>query len=170
MADIPTLFFAPFVSSIMQIEAGWIDFRGRLNMACYHVLLDRALNEAFELIGLHEDLRATRGATTFAAESHIFYQRDLKFGDPVRVTAQLVEFDMARLHFYLELRQARDGWLAASAESVFVHADLETRAEVPFPQPIHDNLMVMRAAHSRLPKPDDLTKPAEIVKQKSRLN
>ncbi|RFB79585.1 thioesterase family protein [Methylovirgula sp. 4M-Z18] len=170
MAKVPSLFFAPFVSSIMTIEAGWIDFRGHLNMAYYHVLLDRAMNEAFDLIGLQEDLHATRGATTFAAENHIVYHRDLKFGDPVRATAQLIDFDATRLHVYLELRQASEGWLAASAESLFVHADLQTREAVPFPQAIQDNLMVMRAAHARLPKPSDLTQTPGIAKQKSRLN
>ena len=39
-------FFAPFVSSTMRVEPGWIDYNGHMNMAYYHVLFDRALEEA----------------------------------------------------------------------------------------------------------------------------
>src|SRR5215813_2063872 len=49
--DLEPLFFAPFVSSVMTVEPGWIDYNGHLNMAYYNVLFDRAVDEAFELIG-----------------------------------------------------------------------------------------------------------------------
>ncbi len=48
-------FFAPFVSSTMAIEPGWIDYNGHLNMAYYHVLFDRAVDEAFGVVGLGPD-------------------------------------------------------------------------------------------------------------------
>src|SRR5215470_2055774 len=49
--DLEPVFFAPFVSSLMRVEPGWIDYNGHLNMAYYNVLFDRAVDEAFELIG-----------------------------------------------------------------------------------------------------------------------
>ena len=53
--DLEPLFFAPFVSSVMRVEPGWIDYNGHLNMAYYNVLFDRAVDEAFELIGCGPD-------------------------------------------------------------------------------------------------------------------
>ena len=41
----------PFVSSVMRVEPGWIDYNGHLNMAYYNVLFDRAGDEAFDLLG-----------------------------------------------------------------------------------------------------------------------
>ena len=38
-SDIQPLFFAPFVSSVMQVEPGWIDYNGHLNMAYYLSLI-----------------------------------------------------------------------------------------------------------------------------------
>ena len=35
---------APFVSSVMRVEPQWIDYNGHLNMAYYHVLFDRAVD------------------------------------------------------------------------------------------------------------------------------
>src|SRR5260370_34827231 len=49
--DLEPVFFAPFVSSPMRVEPGWIDYNGPLNMAYYNVLFDRAVDEAFELLG-----------------------------------------------------------------------------------------------------------------------
>jgi hypothetical protein len=43
---------APFVSSVMRVEPGWIDYNGHLNMAYYNVLFDRAVDEVYELLGL----------------------------------------------------------------------------------------------------------------------
>ena len=51
----PIFFFAPFVSSTMQVEPAWIDYNGHMNMAYYHVLFDRAVEEAFRLVGLGQD-------------------------------------------------------------------------------------------------------------------
>ena len=53
--DLEPLFFAPFVSSVMRVEDHWIDYNGHLNMAYYNVLFDRAVDEAYELIGIGSD-------------------------------------------------------------------------------------------------------------------
>ena len=59
--DLEPVFFAPFVSSLMEVEPAWIDYNGHLNMAYYNVLFDRAVDEVFELLGLRRRLRAKKG-------------------------------------------------------------------------------------------------------------
>src|SRR5271169_4974897 len=49
--DSEPVFFAPFVSSVLRVEPGWIDYNGHLNMAYYNVLFDRAVDEVYELLG-----------------------------------------------------------------------------------------------------------------------
>ena len=66
--DLEPLFFAPFVSSVMRVEPHWIDYNGHLNMAYYNVLFDRAVDEAYELIGGRRRLRAERKHSLFTAE------------------------------------------------------------------------------------------------------
>lgn len=149
----PVLFFAPFVSSTMRVEQQWIDYNGHLNMAWYHVLFDRAIDEAFGLIGLGEDYLRRRGASYFAAEAHIVYARELSAGDHVRVTLHLVDFDDKRMHYYMEIHHAEDGWLSASCEFLSLHVDMTTRRVTPFPADILGYLALMKAAHARLPRP-----------------
>ena len=152
----PIFFFAPFVSSTMRVEPAWIDYNGHLNMAYYHVLFDRAIEEGFTIVGLGEDYVEERRASYFAAEMHVLYRRELKAHDEVRATLQLIDYDEKRLHFYMELRHASESWIAASCEHLALHVDMETRKVTPFPDDILRNLAVMKAAHARLARPSSL--------------
>jgi len=152
----PVFFFAPFVSSTMRVEPAWIDYNGHMNMAYYHVLFDRAVDEGFGLVGLGQDYLEERKASFFAAEIHTLYKRELKMHDTVRVTLQLIDFDEKRIHYYMEIRHATEGWVSATMEGLSLHVDMETRKVSPFPDDIAANLAVMKAAHARLAKPQAL--------------
>jgi len=152
----PIFFFAPFVSSTQRVEPAWVDYNGHMNLAYYQVLFDRAVDEAFALVGLGPDYRQAREASFFAAETHTLYKRELTAGEAVRVTIQLIDYDDKRLHFYQEARHAAEGWVAATCENLSLHIDMATRRVAPFPDDILDNLAVMRAAHARLKTPEAL--------------
>ena len=154
--DGAALFFAPFVSSRMAIRSDWIDYNGHLNMAYYQVLFDHAMDEAFGLCGLGPDYVLERNASFFLVESRIRYRRELRLGDLVRVTLQLLNFDDKRLHHAMEVRHASDGWLAAGCENLSINVDMTTRRAAPFPADVLANLAAMKAAHADLPKPDGL--------------
>ena len=158
LANAPALFFAPFVSSTMRVEPQWIDHNRHLNMAYYNVLMDRAIDELFALIGLGPAYVAERGGTTFTAECHVMYRRELTVGEPVRTTIQLIDFDDKRLHTFEELRHANEGWLSASSENVSLHVDVATRKVAPFPADIMANLALLKAAHMKLALPE-LSRP-----------
>ncbi len=153
VAESHAFFFAPFVSSTMRIEPTWIDYNGHLNMAYYGVLFDKALEQAFSVIGLGGDYALERGATTMTAEWHVVYRRELLLDHPVRATVQLLDFDTKRIHVYMELRHATEFWLAATAESMNLHVGLTERRVVPFPGDILANLAIMKAAHAGLRAP-----------------
>ena len=104
--DLEPVFFAPFVSSVMRVEPAWIDYNGHLNMAYYNVLFDRAVDEAFELLGCGLDYVKTRRHSCFTAEVHVRYLRELHVGDPVRVTFQLLDYDAKRMHYFEQLFHA----------------------------------------------------------------
>ncbi|MCP8937196.1 thioesterase family protein [Alsobacter sp. SYSU M60028] len=163
--DAKPLFFAPFVSSRMAIEPGWIDYNGHLNMAYYAVLFDRALDEALGALGLGPDYARDAGFSTFTGEWRIRYARELGLDDPVRVTVQLIEFDDKRMHFYMEMRHARELWMAAAVESLNLHVDLARRKVAPFPADILASLAIMKAAHSGLPRPPTLGEAIGIPKK-----
>ena len=153
-SDSEPVFAAPFVSSLMRVEPQWIDYNGHLNMAYYNVLFDRAVDEAYELIGIGLDYLKTHGHSTFTAEAHMRYLRELHDGDPVRVTFQLLDYDAKRVHYFEQLLHAEEGWLSATSENMTLHIDMAAKKVVPFPDSILRTLERMKAAHAHLPRPE----------------
>jgi acyl-CoA thioester hydrolase len=153
-ADLEPLFFAPFVSSVMRVEQNWIDYNGHLNMAYYNVLFDRCVDEAYELLGIGLDYLNTHKHSTFTAEAHVRYLREVHEGDSVRVTFQLLAYDAKRVHYFQQLFHATDGWVSATSENMTLHVNMTTKKVVPFPERVIRTLSHMKAAHGRLPRPE----------------
>ena len=98
---------APFRSSVMQIEPQWIDYNGHLNMAYYNVMFDRAIDEMWLQLGIGPVYMKARHCSTFTAECHVRYLREIHLGDPVQVSVFLLGADEKRLHTFEELRHAK---------------------------------------------------------------
>ena len=148
------LFFAPFVSSVMRVEPAWIDYNGHLNMAYYNVLLDRAVDEVFELLGCGLDYVKEHKHSCFTAEAHVRYLRELHAEMPVRVTFQLLDYDGKRMHYFEQLFHAAEGWVAATSENMSLHVDMEGKRTALFPDRLLAALGRMKAAHANLPRPE----------------
>jgi acyl-CoA thioester hydrolase len=144
---------APFVAPEAEIEAEWIDYNDHMNMAYYNVLFDRGADRAFETIGLTESYVRDRGLSFYVAEVHVCYLRELHLGDRVNATFQLIDFDEKRLHVYSELHH-RDGWVAATSETLYLHIDASGPNVAPIAEPMLGNVRNMHAAHSQLPYPE----------------
>jgi acyl-CoA thioester hydrolase len=146
-------FFAPFVSSVMRVEPAWIDYNGHLNMAYYNVLFDRAVDEVYELVGLGLAYVKEQKCSTFTAEVHVRYLRELLVDAPVRVTFQLLGYDRKRMHYFEQLFHAEEGWLSATSENMALNVDMTAKKTAPFPESVMARLAKMKAAHDRLPEP-----------------
>ncbi|MDD9721258.1 thioesterase family protein [Sulfitobacter sp. PR48] len=140
---------APFRSSLMTVKPEWIDFNGHLNMAYYSVLFDQAVDEVYGQLGFGPDYQKT-GCTTYVAEFHICYLRELHEGDRVNAAFHLIDFDEKRFHSYQELYH-EDGWLAATAEGLTLHVDQSGPRVAPMPQNIRDALEAFKARQGALP-------------------
>ena len=151
--DLEPLFFAPFVSSVMRVEQSWIDYNGHLNMAYYNVLFDRCVDEAYELLGIGLDYLKTQHST-FTAEAHVRYLRELREGEPVRATFQLLDYDSKRLHYFEQLFHAIEGWVSATSENMSLHVDMDADKTAAFPLDVARCLARMKTAHALLPVPE----------------
>jgi len=147
------VFAAPFASSVMRVEPGWIDYNGHLNMAYYNVLFDRAVDEVYELLGLGLAYVKTTRHSTFTAEVHVRYLRELLVDAPVRVTFQLLGFDKKRMHYFEQLHHAEEGWLSATSENMALNVNMVAKKVAAFPDNVMTRLAEMKAAHDKLPVP-----------------
>jgi acyl-CoA thioester hydrolase len=146
----------PFLSSIMQIEPQWIDYNGHLNMAYYNVMFDRAIDELWLKLGIGPGYMKERNGSTFTAECHVRYLREVHLGDPVQVSILLVGADQKRLHTFEELRHATEGWLSATSENMTIHIDMSARKTAPFPPDIHARIEALANAHRGIDRPEGI--------------
>ena len=147
---------APFLASVMQIEPAWIDYNGHLNMAYYNVMFDRAIDELWLQLGIGPGYMRERGGSTFTAECHVRYIREIHLGDPVQVSILLVAADEKRLHTFEELRHAGEGWLSATSENMTIHIDMAARKTAPFPPDIRARIRAVAKAHAIIPRPEGI--------------
>ncbi|MEY8830575.1 thioesterase family protein [Sedimentitalea sp. XS_ASV28] len=144
---------APFMSKVMTVKPEWIDYNGHMNMAYYNVLFDSCADEAYTLLGLGPDYAKSRGFTTYTAEFHICYVRELHEGDRVRASLQLVDHGDKSFHTYQELYH-EDGWLAATGEALGLHIDMSGPKVAPFPPDVAEKFAAMAAAQADLLRPE----------------
>ncbi|MEO0691251.1 MAG: thioesterase family protein [Pseudomonadota bacterium] len=143
---------APFRSSMMTVRPEWIDYNGHLNMAYYNVLFDHCADEVYERIGFGPEYHKATGNTTYVAEFHLAYMRELHVNDPVTVTFQLIDFDAKRFHSYQEIWH-QDGWLAATGEAMTLHVDQSGPKVTAMPQDVFEKVRALGVEHASLPRP-----------------
>lgn len=152
---------APFRSTPQHVRPEWIDYNGHLNMAYYSVLFDTSVDEIYKEIGFGPDYAKNDCHTTYTAEFHISYIRELHEGDEVYVTTQLIAYDKKRFHTYQELFH-KDGWLAATGEALALHIDMSGPRVAPMPEHILMNMKSIFDAHSVLPTPERVSRSIMI--------
>src|ERR1700689_640438 len=145
---------APFLASVMQIEPQWIDYNGHLNMAYYNVMFDRAIDELWLKLGIGPGYMKARNGSTFTAECHVRYLREIHLGDPVQVSILLVGADQKRLHAFEEFRPASEGCLSATSENMTIHIDMAARKTAPFPPDIRARVQALANAHTAIARPE----------------
>lgn len=148
-------FDVPFRSAPMPVRPEWIDENDHLNMAYYHVLFDHGLDQFYATFGVDSRYRRDRGMTTFSAEVHVRYLKEIHEGDEVVVETRILDFDEKRLHMLQEIRHP-DGWVSATAENLTLSIDRAGPKVAPWPADIRDAIAAIAAGHAALPRPDDL--------------
>ena len=143
------------------VRPEYIDWNGHMNVAYYVLIFDHATDAFFDYAGLDAGYRE-RGYTTFTLESVVTYQREVKEGDPVRVTTQLLDHGDKLLHYFHRMYHAEEGFLAATNELLSVHVGFETRRSAPFPEELKARFAAIHAAHAGLPRPPEAGRPMGI--------
>ncbi|BDA85549.1 thioesterase [Aureimonas sp. SA4125] len=154
----------PHRSSPLQVKAEWIDFNGHMNLAYYHVLFDQGVDEEFAALGLGAAYAKSRGMTTYVAENHVCYIREVFAGDIVTITGRIIDFDEKRLHVFQEMRHC-DGWLAATLEGLVLSIDMSGPKVAPWPADILANISAAAQSDAALPRPDQLGRSIGIARK-----
>ena len=139
----------------------WIDVNEHMNVAYYVLAFDLAVDSLWEQFGITEHYINISQSSTFAVESHVTWQRELKLGEPYVITSQLLAYDSKRIHQFMRMYHAEKHFLAATAEWMNLHVDLSVRRVAPWPAAILERIAKFAAQQ------DALAWPAEAGRRMS---
>jgi len=134
----------------------YIDRNGHMNIGYYSVIFDKALDLPWEMLGLGSVGIAATGRSSFALENHVTYQHEVREGDPLDFTFQLIDFDAKRIHYFMTMLHARERWLAATSESISICIDMGTRRSTTWPDNRLALLQAVNDVHSQRPRPPEV--------------
>ena len=131
----------------------WVDWNGHMNVAFYVTAFDQASGTFMRNMGLGRHYVEGKHGMTFVLETHVTYDREVKQGDPLRITSQILDHDPKRLHYIHCMYHGTEGYLAATNELMLMNIDYATRRSAPWPDWAMPRLEKMAAAHKSLPRP-----------------
>ena len=142
---------APLRLHEVAVGEEWVDYNGHLTESAYLLIFGDSSDAFFRFFGVAEDYRAA-GRSLYTAETHLHNLREVRLGEQLRLTLQVLGVDRKRLHIAHEMYSGA-GALAATAEQMLLHVDTRAGKVTPFPAEIAGRLQQIRAAHAALPVP-----------------
>jgi acyl-CoA thioester hydrolase len=134
----------------------YIDANGHMNVGYYTLMFDKALDRPWAMLGIYSKRLLEQGKSSFALESHLTYQRELKLGDPLHFDIRILDFDAKRVHYFLRMFHARERFLAATCEQISICMDMTVRRSSTWTDEALENIAALHAAHASLPKPPEV--------------
>lgn len=142
----------------------WIDINNHMNVAYYVLVFDKGVDSLWHHFGLTDEYIRTHGASTFAVEAHVTWQREISEADPYIVTSQILAYDEKRIHQFMRMYHAEEHYLSATAEWMNLHVDLKVRRVAPWPDEIRELIAKFVTEQDVQPWPDEAGKKMNIDK------
>jgi len=153
---------APLRTGAQRVMPAWIDYNGHMNVAYYTLAFDRALDEAYDLIGIGPELVNRHNMGPMALQTQIHYLGELLEGEAFACDVLILDADAKRVHVMASMIKLGAGTVAATYESLTLNVDLGLRRGAPFPEPAASRLAALREAHADLPRPPQTGAPLGI--------
>ena len=136
------------------VKPEWIDWNGHMNVGYYIVAFDKATDTLCKQLGVGFEYTRDKIGMTFVLEAHATYDQEVKEGDPLRITTQILGHDAKKVHYFHTMYHATEGFVAATNELILMNIDYATRRSAPWPAEAARRLDLMAAAHATLPAPE----------------
>jgi carnitine 3-dehydrogenase len=146
------------------VQLAWIDYNGHMTESSYLWAFGEASDALFRYVGIDEAYRAA-GHSFYTVETHLNYYREVRQGEPLQFTTQLLGLDEKRLHLFHTMLHGVSGELLCTTEQMLVHVDMRAAAAASIRPAVHAALRAILAAHRTLPIPKQVGRQMRI-KQK----
>lgn len=148
---------APLRLHTTTVKASLVDYNDHLSEWAYLLIFGDNADAFFRFVGVDESYRAA-GHSLYTAETHLRHLREIKLGQDLRLTLQVLGHDDKRLHLLHEMFAPGVG-CASTAEQMLLHVCTATGRVAPFSQQLSERLGAIAYAHQSLPVPDYVGRP-----------
>lgn len=138
------------------VKPEWIDEYGHLNMAFYVLVCDLATSGFWDAMNAPLGLDDRNGAEYAVVETHVNYLDEVREGDPLLVTTQLLAADTKRFRVFHCMYHETKGYLAATNEVMSLGFNLNSRAMMEFVPAAYARLQETLVQHADLPRHDNV--------------
>ncbi len=133
----------------------WLDYNGHMNETYYLLVASWGTDRLMELVGCDQAYREGGQGTLYTLETHIRYFQEVKEGEALSVTSQLVERDAKRLRLYNRVWAEDTELPAAGAEFLLLHVAGTPPRSAPFGPAMAAALERLAGLQADLAWPDD---------------
>ena len=133
----------------------WVDYNGHMNDAAYAIPFSRAIDAMMAMVGLDEAGRVATNHTIFTLAMQMRYHHEVKEGEPLKVSGQILEMDAKRIRLYQWIRHGSDDTLLATCEQLLASVDQSGPKISAFPDHVGQKLQAIANEHATLQIPDD---------------
>ena len=152
---------APLTLYRTDVLPEWVDYNDHMSESYYLLVFGDAADAFFKLLGIDDDYRGA-GHSLYTIETHIHHRLEVRQGEPLVVTLQLLDHNDRFVHIFHEMRHGETNDLVASAEQLLVHVDMAAGRSTPMPASVQERLVSIRDAHRDLPTPAEVCRPMGI--------
>ena len=146
------------------VAPDWIDYNGHMTESSYLWAFGEASDALFRYIGIDEAYRAA-GSSFYTVETHLNYYKEMRAGESLRFTTQLLGLDEKRLHLFHHMYHGGTGDLVCTTEQMLVHVDMNASASAPTHPNVYTALNAILAVHQALPIPKQVGRQMAIKKK-----
>ncbi len=134
----------------VTIPTDYIDSLGHMNMNRYYDILGPGAGAMLRRMGHTDETREKQRIGSFVLMHVMKYLKEVLVGEQVTVHARIIGRTEKKVHqMYFLVNDTREN-IAATQESLNIHADLEARRSSPFIKPIADTIDAILDEHAKL--------------------
>jgi carnitine 3-dehydrogenase len=144
-----------------RVQPSWIDYNGHAHESAYLRLTGDATDALLRLVGV--DAAYLRdGGSYFTVETHVCHLHEMKAGELVHVTTQVLGADEKRLHVFHRVLLSSEGELVATVEQMLLHVDTAAGRAAPARADVLARVRRLADAHRSLEQPNRVGRRIEL--------
>jgi carnitine 3-dehydrogenase len=144
-----------------RVPPAWIDYNGHVHESAYLRLTGDATDALLNLVGVDAAYRR-EGGSYFTVETHVCHLHEIKAGELVHVTTQVLGADEKRIHVFHRILRSADDKELATVEQMLLHVGTTEGRASSAGSDVLAHVRALTDAHSALEQPHRVGRSIEV--------